>query len=452
MDGFVELFNSFRSFIWGPPLLLLLLGTGLYLSFLLRGIQFRELGRAFSLMFKRGSTKSEGDISSFQALMTGLAGAIGTGNIAGIATAVTLGGFGALFWMWIITLVGMATSYAEALLAVKYRKISDTGEISGGAMQTIEQGLNLKWLALAFAFFGSIAAFGIGSTVQSNSVGDALRSFYGIDPFWTGLVMMIVTGFVVLGGIQSIGRVNGILVPFMALFYVIAGLIILIIKIDRIPDAIAMIISSAFTGQAATGGFVGSTMLMAMQMGISRGIFSNESGLGSATFASSAAKTNQPVEQALLTMTGTFLSTMVVCTITGLVLAVTDVQGMIGPDGRTLNGAPMAVVAFNSVLSGGKEIVLIGLALFAYSTVLAWAYYGEKCVEYLVGSRWIYPYRVVYTLLVLPGAILPLDLIWAFADAANGLMALPNLISILFLARVVVAETNKYFSGEKLPA
>jgi AGCS family alanine or glycine:cation symporter len=451
MDLFVTLFNSFRSIVWGPPLLILLLGTGIYLTFLLRGIQFRELRRAFSLMFKGGSSKSEGDISSFQALMTGLAGAIGTGNIAGIATAVTVGGFGALFWMWVITLLGMATSYAEALLAVKYRKVSDTGEISGGGMQTMERGLGAKWLAISFALFGSIAAFGIGSTVQSNSVGDALRSFYGIDPFWTGLVMMLITGFVVLGGIQSIGRVSGILVPFMALFYVVAGIIILIIKAAYIPEALSMIITSAFTGQAATGGFLGSTMLMAMQMGISRGVFSNESGLGSATFASSAAKTNQPVEQALLTMTGTFLSTMVVCTITGLVLAVTDVQGLLGPDGRALNGAPMAIVAFNSVLTGGKEIVLIGLALFAYSTVLAWAYYGEKCIEYLVGSRWIFPYRVIYTLLVLPGAILPLELIWAFADAANGLMALPNLVSILFLSQVVVAETNKYFSREKLP-
>ena len=364
-------------------MLVLLVGTGLFLTIRLGFYSWYALPYALKMAFsKNQDTESPGDVSHFQALMTALAATIGTGNIAGVATAVALGGPGAVFWMWITALVGLATKYGEAILAVKYRETDERGEMAGGPMYYISRGLGWKWLGALFAVLGALAGFGIGNMVQSNSVAEAMQATFSVPNWITGVVLAVFTAMVILGGIKSIGKVTGYMVPIMAVFYVAGGLIIILTNLSALPAAIGLIVKSAFSGQAAAGGFAGSTMLMAMRYGVARGVFSNEAGLGSAPIAAAAARTDHPGRQALVSMSGTFLDTIVVCSITGLVLAVTNVWS----SGQT--GAALTTFAFETGLPGiGRYIVAVGIVLFAYSTVLGWAYYGEKCAEYLFGCE-----------------------------------------------------------------
>lgn len=430
-----KLLGDISSFVWGPPTLILIVGTGLFLTLRIGFYQFSSLPYALKLAFSKNQDQtSKGDISHFQSLMTALSATIGTGNIAGVATAVVLGGPGAVFWMWITALVGMATKYAEAILAVKYRIVGKNGLMAGGPMYYIEKGLGWKWLAVLFALFGSIAAFGIGSSVQSNSVAAAVENSFGLNPWITGIILTIFTALVILGGIKSIGRVSALFVPIMAIFYVLGGLAIIIMNLDLLPSTLALIFSDAFTGQAVAGGAIGAVI----RYGVARGVFSNEAGMGSAPIAAAAAKTDHPGRQALISMTGTFLDTIIVCSITGITL----VMGGIYKDGLT--GAALTTETFDALLPGGGWIVTIGIILFAYSTVIGWAYYGEKCFEYLFGDRSISVYRVIYVATVLLGAGMNLGMIWTIADIFNALMAIPNLIGLLFLSGVVVAETREF--------
>jgi AGCS family alanine or glycine:cation symporter len=439
--------NFIYDYVWGVPMLLLLMGNGLYLTFVLKGIQFRYLIYAFKLIIfpeKDKEQGAQGDISNFESLMTALAATIGIGNIAGVATAVTVGGLGALFWMWIMALIGMATKYGEAILAVKYRTIDERGEMCGGPMYFIQNGLGWKWLASSFAFFGTIAAFGGGNLIQANSVADVMSNMFEIDAWWTGIVLALITGMILVGGIKSIGKVASYLVPFMAIFYVSGGLLILLKCYDRIPGAIYAIFTHAFTGQAAFGGFAGSSLYMALKVGMSRGLMTSEAGLGTASIAAAAAKTSEPGKQAMVSMTGSFIATIILCSVTGLVIGVTDSFGKLGSNGKLLNGAILTVEAFQSVLPFGGYIVTIGLVLFALTTLLGWAYYGEKCLEYLLGNKCIFLYRILFTLAIIPGAILNLELVWKIADITNGLMAYPNLIGLTALSGVIISETSSY--------
>ena len=437
MVKMAEFLTMISNLVWGPPTLILIVGTGLYLTFRIGFYQFSSLPYALKLAFtKNQDHTSEGDISHFQSLMTALAATIGTGNIAGVATAVVLGGPGAVFWMWVTALVGMATKYSEAILAVKYRVVGENGQMAGGPMYFIEKGLGWKWLAVLFALFGSIAAFGIGSSVQSNSVAAAVETSFGLNPWITGIILTIFTALVILGGIKSIGRVTSYFVPIMAVFYVAGGLVIILMNIDILPSALGLIFTDAFTGQAVAGGAIGAVI----RWGVARGVFSNEAGMGSAPIAAAAAKTDHPGRQALISMTGTFLDTIVVCSITGITL----VMGGLYIGNGDLTGAALTTETFDALLPGGGWIVTIGIILFAYSTVLGWAYYGEKCFEYLFGNKSITAYRVVYTLTVLVGAGMNLGLVWTIADIFNALMAIPNLIGLIALSGVVVASTKEF--------
>jgi alanine or glycine:cation symporter, AGCS family len=437
--------DNIYTWVWGAPLLILLVGIGIYLTIALKGLQFRYLPYALKIAFgKQKNGESKGDISHFESLMTALAATIGIGNIAGVATAIAIGGLGALFWMWVTALIGMAIKYAEAILAVKYRTTDERGEMCGGPMYFIEYGLGWKWLSVLFALFGAIGTFGGGNMLQANSVADVMKSVFDINPWWTGIVVALLTGLTLIGGIKSIGKVAGLLVPFMAIFYIGGASIILFKYFDRIPTALGNILEFAFTGQAAFGGFAGSTMLMAIQVGVSRGLMTSEAGLGTASIAAAAAKTDLPGRQALVSMTGCFLATIVMCSATALVLGVTDVFGTLGPDGKILNGASMTVEAFDRSIPGGAYIVTIGLVLFAFTTLIGWAYYGEKCVEYLLGSKSIVYYRALFTLVVIPGAVLELDIVWKISDICNGMMAFPNLIGLLGLSGVVIQETRSF--------
>lgn len=437
------LLNNIRDFIWGIPLIVLLVGTGIYLTVLLKGLQFTKLFHSLWLaLIKRKEDKSEGDITHFQALMTALAATVGTGNIAGVATAIAVGGPGALFWMWVTGLFGMATKYAEAVLAVKYRVKDKNGNMSGGPMYYLTNGLNLKWLGTLFAVFASVAAFGIGNMVQSNSVADAIKYSFSVPVEISGILLALATGLVLLGGIKSIGRVTGILVPFMVIFYFLAALFVVLIHIDQIPAVISHVLIEAFTDTAAAGGFAGATIMITIRSGISRGVFSNESGLGSAPIAAAAAQTKHPVTQALVSMTQTFIDTILICSMTGFAILVSGVL----PSGLT--GATLTQTAFETALPGewGGIIVSIGLIFFAYSTILGWSYYGEKSIEYLLGEKSIKPYRLFFVIVVFIGAVVKLDLVWTIADIMNGLMALPNLIALLGLSGIVAAETRNYFN------
>ncbi len=444
LDNFL---SQVRDWVWGAPLLLLLLGTGIYLTILLKGVQFRYLGYAFKQVIAKQKGESKGDISHFEALMTSLAGAIGTGTIVGVATAITVGGLGAIFWMWVTAFISMATKYAESLLAVKYRNVDSRGEMVGGPMQYISKGLGWKRMATLFAVLGIIAALSTGNLVQTNSIAEGIYHVWHIDPWITGIVLCVLTGIVILGGVKSIGHVASILVPGMAVLYIGAACFILAINMSRIPDAFLLIVHSAWNGQAATGGFLGATMMLALQMGVSRSVFSNEAGLGISSIAAAAAKTDSPSRQALITMTGALISTGIVCTMTGLVLAVTNVMGTSGESGRMLNGASLAIAAFNKHIPGGEYIVTIGLILFAYTTVLAWSYYGEKCCEYLFGERSIIAFRVLFALVVIPGAALKMEIAWHLADISNGLMVIPNLIALVGLSSIIVKETQEFLSS-----
>lgn len=433
------------AFAWGPPMLILLVGTGFWLTIALRGLQFTKLGHSLYLaLIKRKEDSDEpGDITHFQALMTALSATVGTGNIAGVATAIAIGGPGALFWMWITGLVGMATKYAEAVLAVKYRETDENGEMCGGPMYYISKGLNMPWLGAVFAIFAAIAAFGIGNMVQSNSVADAVEATFHIPPMVTGIALMVLSAAVIIGGIKSIGKVTSVLVPIMIVFYIAAALFIIIANIAAVPDALMLIVKEAFTPTSAVGGFAGSSIMLAIRMGVARGVFSNESGLGSAPIAAAAAKTKSPVSQALVSMTQTFIDTLIVCTMTGLVLILTGVWS----SGET--GAELTTIAFSQGITGGAYIVTIGIILFAYSTILGWSYYGEKSIEFLFGSKLVLPYRIVFILFIGVGAVAKLSFVWNLSDTFNGLMAIPNLIGLLFLTPVIVSETKKYFDNKK---
>ena len=428
---------------WGPPMLILLVGTGFYLTISLRGLQFRRLWYSLWLALVRRTedTDQPGDITHFQALMTALSATVGTGNIAGVATAIAAGGPGALFWMWVTGLVGMATKYSEAVLAVKYRVTDEKGEMCGGPMYYITNGLGWKWLGTLFAVFASIAAFGIGNMVQSNSVADAVHATFSIPFYATGIILMIFTALVVLGGIKSIGRITGVVVPVMIVFYVGGCLLILMFNISGIPSALALVVEQAFTPTAASGGFAGATVMLAIRMGVARGVFSNESGLGSAPIAAAAAQTKHPVIQALVSMTQTFIDTIVICTMTGLVLILTGAWD----SGKT--GAELTSYAFDLGIPGGEYIVTIGLILFAYSTILGWCYYGEKSIEYLFGEMGVMPYRILFVLTVGLGAMAKLNFVWSLSDTFNGLMAIPNLIGLLALSPVIVRETRSFFDA-----
>lgn len=445
MDILRSYIQTASDFLWGFPLIILLVGTGFWLTFNLRGIQFTRLWHALYLaLIKRKEDGDEpGDITHFQALMTALSATVGTGNIAGVATAIAVGGPGALFWMWITGLVGMATKYSEAVLAVKYREVDEYGTMSGGPMYYISKGLNAKWLGALFALFAAIAAFGIGNMVQSNSVADALESSFNL-PYWqTGIILTIATALVIIGGIKNIGRVAGVLVPIMIVLYMGAALIIIFMHISLIPAAFEMIIVYAFTPKAGLGGFLGATVMLTVRMGVARGVFSNESGLGSSPIAAAAAKTKHPVSQALVSMTQTFIDTIVVCTMTGLVLIIS------GEWSSGLTGARLTTVAFTTGIGSvaGEYIVSIGLALFAYSTILGWSYYGEKSIEYLLGIKAVKPYRYIFTVFVFVGAVAELETVWSIADLFNALMAFPNLVGLLVLTPVIVKVTKEYFNS-----
>ena len=441
----LDFFNALDNLVWGPPLLILLVGTGIYLSTRLGFLQIIRLPKAFKLIFTKSD--GEGDISSFAALATALAATIGTGNIVGVATAIKTGGPGALFWMWVAAFFGMATKYAEGLLAIKYRTQDDNGNISGGPMYYIVNGMGKKWkpLAIFFAIAGILVAFlGIGTFSQVNSITSSLQNSFGFSPEIVSVIIAIIVAVIIFGGIQSISKVSESVVPFMAILYILATLTVIFAHYDNIIPAISQVFKGAFTGTAAVGGFAGAAVKEAIQKGIARGVFSNESGLGSAPIAAAAAKTNEPVEQGLISMTGTFIDTLIICTLTGLSIIVTGQWTVKG-----LEGAPQTQAAFSTVFGSVGSIALtLCLVLFAFTTILGWSYYGERCFEFLFGTKGIWLYRSIFILMVAAGGFLKLDLIWIIADIVNGLMALPNLIALLALSPVIFRETKKYFDKQ----
>ncbi len=446
MRGFL---TDIQGWVWGLPLILLLLSTGLYLTVLLRGIQFRALVGSLRLaLVERSERGGEGDITHFQALMTALAATVGTGNIVGVATAIGAGGPGALFWMWVAGLVGMATKYAEAVLGVRFRETDARGEKAGGPMYYLEHGLGGgklgRGLAIAFAAFAALAAFGIGNGVQSQAVADAVNESFGVPHWAVGLIAAAAVGSVILGGIKSIGRFTGFFVPMMILLYLTGAGLVLALNAEAVPAALGLVFESAFTGRAAAGGAVGYTVLQAIRFGLARGIFSSQSGLGTGGIAAAAARTHEPVRQALVSRTQTFIDTIVVCTFTGLAILST------GAWTGASDGANMTQLAFQMGLPGelGGVVVAVGLTLFAFSTMLGWSYYGERSLAYLVGERAIVPYRVAFVLVVALAAVIELDVVWLVADILNGLMALPNLVGLLLLSGVVVRETRSYFARQ----
>ncbi|MDO4636075.1 MAG: sodium:alanine symporter family protein [Lautropia sp.] len=444
MEALQTFFEWLGGYVWGAPLLILLGGTAVYLSVRLGFLQVSMLPMALRQAFspsKEEDKDHEGDISHFGALMTALSATIGTGNIAGVATAVVSGGPGAVFWMWVTAFFGMATKYGEGVLAVKYRVTNERGEMSGGPMYYIERGLNMKWLAVLFALFGVLASFGIGSSVQSNSVAQAIQASFDVNPWITGVVLTVLTGIVVLGGIQSISKASSFIVPFMAIVYVVGGVAIIALHYDQVVPAIELICRSAFGMDAVVGATIGS----AVRYGVARGVFSNESGMGSAPIAAAAARTDHPARQALVSMTGTFLDTIVVCSITGIVLVI---GGLYRTSSDT--GAALTTHTFNNLLPGpGGWLVTFGLIFFAYSTILGWCYYGEKCASYLGGEKVVPIYRVIYVISVMLGAGVNLGLVWAASDVFNGLMAVPNLIALLLLSNVIVAETKDFIQKRR---
>ena len=447
MESVNNLVNTLNAIVWGPPMLVLILGTGLFLLILLKFMPWRRIPNGFALMWQGRATGSRetGEISPFQALMTCLAATVGTGNIAGVATAIFLGGPGALFWMWCTALVGMATKYCEVVLAVHYREKDERGDHIGGPMFAIRNGLGRKWawLGTAFAIFGGLAGFGIGNMVQVNSMAHALEDSFSVPMWLTGVVTMVVTGLVILGGIKRIGKVAAALVPFMCVAYILAGLVVLVVNAGAIPGAFALILEYAFTPIAATGGFAGAAVMAAMRYGVARGIFSNEAGLGTAGIAQAAGTSTSSVRSGLIGMLGTFIDTLIICSVTGLSIIVSGVWT------SGASGAALSAAAFESAMPGfGSAILSLALVIFAFTTILGWSYYGEKCWEFLVGTRAILPFRIVWVLAVPFGAIAQLDFAWLVADTLNGLMAIPNLISLLLLSPVVLQLTREYFARQ----
>ncbi len=439
MDTLEKILSDLNAIVWGPPMLILLFGTHIFLTLRLGFIQ-RYIGRAIKISFERRK-EGEGDISQFGALTTALAATIGTGNIVGVATAIAAGGPGAVLWMWLTGVFGIATKYSEALLSVKYRMTTKNGMMAGGPMYVLERGMNCRWLGMIFAFLTAVAAFGIGNMVQANSIATLVKETFQISPWITGAVITGLTAVVIIGGIKSIARTCEKLVPFMAVFYVVGCAILLFLKWQTIPDTLRLIFETAFTGQAAVGGFLGAGMKEAMRFGIARGLFSNESGLGSAPIVAAAAQTKNPVRQALVSSTGTFWDTVVVCAMTGLVLVNS------GEWVKGLNGAVLTKTAFADFPIVGPFVLTIGLLTFVFSTILGWSYYGEKAAEYLWGERVIKPYRWMWVAAVMVGSVATLPIVWSFADIANALMAIPNLISLLVLHSVVATETRQWINN-----
>ena len=442
----LNFFTMLDDMVWGAPLLILLVGTGIYLTVRLGLLQVLKLPKAFKLIF--ADDKGQGDISSFAALATALAATVGTGNIVGVATAIKAGGPGALFWMWIAAFFGMATKYSEGLLAIKYRTRDDNGEVSGGPMYYILNGMGKRWkpLAIFFAVAGILVAyFGIGTFSQVNSIASSLENSFGLAPQIVSIVVAVIVAIIIFGGIKSISKVAEKVVPFMAIIYILATLAVIFTNFDQILPAFGQIFTGAFTGTAAVGGFAGAVVKEAIQKGIARGVFSNESGLGSAPIAAAAAKTEEPVEQGLVSMTGTFIDTIIICTLTGLSIIVTEKWTVSG-----LAGAPLTQAAFSSLFgTPGALALTFCLVLFAFTTILGWSYYGERCFEFLFGTKHIKLYRVIFVIMVALGGFLKLELIWIIADIVNGLMALPNLIALLALSPVIIRETKNYFSRMK---
>ena len=445
MQQFNDFFASVSSFLWGWPMMILLLGTHIFMTIRLRCPQ-RKLFTAIRLSIKRDKDAS-GDVSQFGALATALAATIGTGNIIGVATAIALGGPGAVFWCWITGVFGIATKYAEGLLAIKYRVQTPTGKMLGGPMYALEKGLGWKTMAILFAIFTMIASFGIGNTVQANAIATIANNTYGISPWIMGAVVCGLTAAVIIGGVKSIAKVCGMLVPFMALFYILGCIYILFVNHNYVWPAISLILKCAFTPEAAGGGFAGSSIMMVARYGLARGLFSNESGLGSAPIVAAAAQTRNPVRQALVSSTGTFWDTVIICALTGIVI----VSSIIAyPDISYHDGAALTKMAFGKIPYVGEPLLSVGLLTFAFSTILGWSYYGERAVEYLKGKKWSYVYRLLYIVAVYVGSIASLNIVWNIADCMNALMAIPNLLSLLFLNGILVHETRKYLWRDRL--
>ncbi len=442
MQALEELIATLSGIVWGPPMLILLVGTGLYLTIILKGMQFRALPHALKLIWAKDSSQ-EGDITHFAALMTALAATVGIGNIVGVATAITLGGPGAVFWMWVTGLVGMATKYSEAVLAVKYREQSEHG-MRGGPMYYLSKGAGLPWLGTLFAIFTAFAAFGIGNMTQANATAEAFSATFNIPTQTTGVALTLLTGLVIIGGIKAIANFTSVIVPIMIVAYVSCCLWVLTINASEVPQAFSLIFHHAFSSSAAGGGFAGVAIALAIQKGVERGLFSNEAGLGSSPIAAAAAKTNDPVKQALVSMTQTFIDTLVVCTMTALVI-LTASSWTLGVSAGELTSASIG----ETLGSAGSIIVAIATAFFAFSTLIGWSYYGEKAIEFLFGNKAINIYRVFFTIAVMVGAVKSLEFVWDFSGLMNGLMAIPNLIGLLLLSKIIKQETERYFSQRK---
>ncbi len=446
MENAMQVITSIKDVVWGPIMLIALFGTHVFLTIRTRCIQ-RYTFKGIKLSITP-DTEAEGDVSGFGALATALAATIGTGNIVGVATAIATGGPGAVFWVWLTGCFGIASKYGEAILAIKYRVKGSDGAMNGGPMYALERGLKQKWLGVLFALFAGIACFGIGNGTQGNSITGMVATNFGVSKYITAIVLTVATGFVILGGVKSIAKVCEKLVPFMAGFYILGCIIILVLNHAYVLDALKIIVTSAFTTKAATGGFIGSTLLVAMRAGVSRGLFTNESGLGSAPIADAAATTRNPVRQGLIAMTGVFWDTVIVCALTGIVLVSSMLKDPVATAG--LSGGDLSSVAFRNIPVIGPIVLTVGLITFAWSTILGWSYYGERCWVYLCGHKAIMPFRVLWTIVVFIGSVVSLDLIWNIADILNALMAFPNLVALLLLSGVIVSETKKYLFDDNL--
>lgn len=457
--GVMERLNSFinqvNAFAWGPPMLGMLGVTGVLLTVGMVFMPWRKVVYGFRLLFEKSEPGGEGEVKPFNALMTALSATVGTGNVAGVATAIALGGPGAVFYMWLIALFGMATKYAEAVCAVTYREVDTSGRYVGGPMYYLRNGVGAfapelgRWLGLAFAVFGAVAAFGIGNAVQVNSMAAALGETFSVPKIVTGVIVAVLVGFVIIGGIRRIAEVAGKLVPAMIVLYVGASLLVIIINVAEVPKAVGLIFKHAFAPAAATGGFAGAAVAAAVRFGVARGVFSNESGLGSAAIAHAAAKTNDPVRQGVIAMLGTFIDTIIVCTMTALVILTSGAWTLVGTDGGGLTGAVLTSTAFQHSMAGGHYIVTIALALFAFTTILGWSYYGERCWQYLFSEKSLILYRALWVVAVLGFADVKVDFVWNLSDTLNGLMAVPNLVGLLLLAPMVFKATREYFAAQK---
>lgn len=444
-----QLLGTIDSFMWGPVTICLLVGTGVLIAFMLRLIQFRHFVYAWKIISgKFDNPDDSGEVSHFQALSTALSATIGTGNIAGVGTAIALGGPGAIFWMWVTAVFGMGLKYAECLLALNFRVIHEDGSVGAGPMYYLEKGLGKKWLGVAFAVFAAIASFGIGNMVQANSVAEPLLASFGIPKLVTGIVIAVLCFAVIVGGIKRIGNFASKIVPFMSIVYIISVLIIILTNLEHVLSAFSLIFHDAFTGSAASGGFTGAVVAQAIRFGVARGIFSNEAGLGSAPIAHGAAQTNEPVREGLVAMLGPFIDTIVICTMTALAIIMTGAYELLGSTGAPLSGSNLTARAFSLGLpfDGGAYVVAISIVFFAFSTVIGWSYYGDRCVDYLFGQKFVTPYKIVYCLIIPVGATVKLSTVWTISDIFNALMAWPNLIGIIFLSPFVVKKTKEYFA------